>query len=107
MLLKKNRLTRKSSPKSHGGKRFGGVYATILITKDAEKTFSFVVPAKMIKRATTRNLLKRRARGIIKKYINKIKNNKYVFIFKNKSDKLTFEKLEEEIISLLKQTKSL
>ena len=70
-------------------------------TSDPSK-FSFVVPSGVSKKAVVRNLLKRRARHIIRKQLDKIKDG-YIgaFFFKKGANTLKFDKLESEINSSL------
>ena len=66
--------------------------------------FSFVVSIRVNKKATTRNLLKRRSRHIIRKHSQKIKDGyAYVIIFKVASVSVPFQELETETISLFKK----
>ncbi len=68
--------------------------------------YSFVVSAKVSKLATTRNLLKRRARYIIRKNSLRIRNPvACVFFFKLGAISLSFIALEEEIIALMSRAK--
>lgn len=65
-------------------------------------SFSFVISGKIAKKATERNLFKRRGRHIIRKLKNKI-NNGFVgaFFAKSGSTKVSFSEIEKEIESLL------
>jgi ribonuclease P protein component len=72
----------------------------------AKSAFTVVVSGKTVKTAVARNLLKRRVRYIIQKYLSSIAEG-YFFMFNFKKDfsKLKFSDLEEKTMSLLKQTR--
>ena len=66
--------------------------------------FSFVISKKIAKHAVTRNLLKRRGRHILKNSIHNIKQpGSGIFFFKKGSNTLSFDALQEEMLSLLTQ----
>ena len=76
--------------------------------KENNPKFSFVVSKAVDKKAVNRNLLKRRGYSIARKHIKKIKNNCFfIFFFKKGAVKLSFKDLEEEIVYLLKKSKTL
>lgn len=80
------------------------------LNKDAASNshYSFVVPAKVAKLAVRRNLLKRRARYVIRKLASKIKKSFLcVFFFKLGADKINFLDLEREIVDTLSKAKIL
>ena len=64
--------------------------------------FSFIVPNQEIKKATDRNLLKRRMRDIIKRHIFKTdKNLCYVFYMNKNALRTKFSSLEKNVISAI------
>lgn len=64
----------------------------------------FIVPASVSKKSTGRNLLKRRARAIVKKIIPQIKKGFFIsFFFKKGVSGLNFCDLEKIIIEALKK----
>ncbi len=66
--------------------------------------FAFVVPAKVVKGAVSRNKIKRRSRAIIFKNLARIKKGYLALIFFNKiSRKIKFSELEKEITELLRK----
>ncbi len=67
-------------------------------------SFSFVVSSKVAKRATVRNLLKRRAKYIVRKMIGTLKEGYICLFFFNKGVLgLDFKGLESEILFVLKK----
>jgi len=108
MLPKKQRMnTRLFKEIFKRGKNYhsGFLGAKIFILKKGEKErFAFVVSKKIDKKASTRNLLKRRGYAIIKEFLPKIKTPVMViFILKKGSEKLSFEEYKEEIEFILKK----
>ena len=70
--------------------------------------FSFVVSKKIAKHAATRNLLKRRGRHILKNSVRDMKQPASgIFFFKKGSNTLSFDVLQEEMLSLLTQAADL
>lgn len=64
--------------------------------------FAFIVSSKNIKKAVGRNLLKRRAREIIRKNLDKIrKGHNISFTFSAKAKNLDYNLLEKEIAKVL------
>lgn len=71
-----------------------------------QSRFAFVVPAKAVKTAVERNLLKRRSRHVIYKHLGEIKNGFLcVFFLKKEMANLKFPLFENEFIMLLNQAK--
>lgn len=103
MLPKNFRLARRDdisrALKANGLKN---VYFSLKILKNnlAKSRFGFIVPKHAIKKTTSRNLIKRRAREIVRKNIGKIKKGYDVlFIFSGRSAGAPSKILEEEIFS--------
>jgi len=68
--------------------------------------FAFVVSGKKVKRAVDRNLIKRRARAIIRKHLTEIKPGFEAMIFLDDSFRtLAFTAAEEKLVSLLGRAK--
>ena len=91
--------------KAGKGANSGSLSAKYL-KKDGQKSrFSFVISGKVEKTAVIRNLFKRRGRSIIKKHIGEIKDGYWVAFFAKKgAEKLSFAKLEAEILEILSKT---
>ena len=67
-----------------------------------EDKFTFVVSSSVEKTAVGRNLLKRRARAIVAKFLSKLKGGHIVmFIFKKPAVEATFTEVEKEILIVL------
>jgi len=101
MLPKKHRINRKLFKEvAKKGKSFSYPYFSVKIAPNGENQsrFTFVVSSKVAKRAVDRNKIKRRARNIVAKNLNKIKNpiNAIIF-FKKGVEKLTFAELQKQI----------
>ena len=79
----------------------------VVLRKDSLKSaFSFVVPAKIVKKAVLRNFLKRRGRYVVRKHLSKIKEGYFcAFFFKKEISKLPFLVFEQEILDSLKKAK--
>jgi len=112
VLPKNNKIKRKDFPKriSHRNTYHSPHLTLIVFTKNKNSTsntqVSFVVSKKISKKATKRNLLKRRGYSAIKKVKSKIIPNFIcVFYFKNKPIELNYSELEKEISTLLKKAK--
>jgi len=74
------------------------------ISKTPEKRFTIVISKNIIKKATNRNLLRRRVYSIIQKNLTSVKNGVFgIFLAKKGVEKLKFIELKEEIIGLLKK----
>jgi len=72
----------------------------------SQSRFGFVISAKVSKKATERNLLKRRMREIVRGSIKSIAGGyNFVFIARKSSLDLNFNELKEEIIRLLGKIK--
>jgi len=104
MLPSKRRLSREDDIRAlFGGRGARSEYASLKFRKNSrqESRFSFVVPSKNIKKATLRNLLKRRARAIVWKNLLKIREGyDILFLFSAKAGALDYNLLEGEILSL-------
>ena len=68
--------------------------------------FSFVVPAKIVKTSAKRHLIKRKMTAVVEKKLKEVKNGFSVLFFLIKGT-ITYEELEEEILSLLLKSKVL
>jgi len=72
--------------------------------KEPKKRFAIVISKNTIKKATDRNLLRRRCYSIIRKNLTRIKNGVFgIFLAKKGEDKLNFVEIEKEINTLLKK----
>ena len=72
--------------------------------KEPEKRFAIVISKNTIKKATDRNLLRRRCYSIIQKNLTRIKNGVLgIFLAKKGVEKLKFIEMEKEIVGLLKK----
>jgi ribonuclease P protein component len=68
------------------------------------KRFAIVAPKSVIKKATGRNLLRRRGYSIIQKNLAGVKNGVLgIFLVKKGVEKLKFIEMEKEIVGLLKK----
>lgn len=111
MLARRNRATRtqiEEARKKGTSYHTPACRARVLHKPRNAKTsqFAFVVGGKTAKRATARNLLKRRARHIIGKHLDRIIGNPtVVFYFTKDAADMEFRELEEHIISLLKKAR--
>lgn len=111
MLPKERRIEKRLFPKlMKEGANFFYPYFSIKVTPLGSPTlpskFSFVVSSKVISGAVGRNLLKRRARAIIRKHLNSVKlGYAIVFFFKKPVNTLKFSQLEEEVIKSLTKSK--
>ncbi len=108
MLSRPYRLSKKDGIarviKSRGAKN---PYLTLKFLKNGlgRCRFGFVVSSKLVKKAVYRNLIKRRAREIIKKNIGRIKTGyDIVFIFSGGLEGVGYEILERELLSLLTES---
>lgn len=78
----------------------------IIKTADIKSKFAVSVPKKEIKTAVQRNLLKRRALSILRKIASKT-NPQFnsVFFLKKGALDLSYSKLEDELVYLLKKAR--
>lgn len=73
--------------------------------KDAKSKFAFVIPKKIVKNATDRNLTKRRCFSVLRENKENIKKGFVaIFFLKKGAEKLNFEELQNQIIFLLKKS---
>ena len=80
-------------------------YLSIYYTKSEKNMYGITVPKKVGK-ANIRNKLKRRMKNIIINNEKNIQNNlNYVIIIKEAAKELTYKKLEQELINLIKKVK--
>ena len=111
MLSRKFKIERKDFPKDlRVGRGFYSPHLSLFVFKspgDKPSRFSFVVSAKISKKATTRNLLRRRGYDVIKGLPLVGPASLCVFYFKKGSDKISFSETKKEIISLLEKSKIL
>lgn len=71
-----------------------------------QKKFSCVISKKIVKKSTTRNLIKRRVYNILRNNLKKIKNGIWIIIFVKKDiSKLPYHLVEKEIINFFKKEK--
>ena len=71
----------------------------------AQNRFGFVVSRRVSKQATERNLLKRRAREIVRKKLRILKpGHDVIFIFNESAPKLAWRGLEDEFVKILKSS---
>lgn len=78
------------------------VYLKYVKKNNNKSLFSFVISSKISKKATERNLFKRRCRHIIKKTEDKVLNGFICAFFAKKGvTKITFSQLEKEILALI------
>ena len=109
MLLKKNRILRSLFPKVlTKGKTFSSsnMYMRVAYLNERlrESRFSFVVSKKVVKKAVSRNKLRRIGYNVVQKKITNIhKGFLVVFFFKKNILKLSKRSIEQEIIFLLKK----
>ena len=66
---------------------------------------SFVVAKNVAKKATTRNLIKRRGYSILRSIKNEIKGGVYLFFIQPKSAGVGFSDFKKEIIDLIKKAR--
>ena len=107
MLAKKYRLSSRKEielilRRGHGAK---GAYFNLRFLKTAgpEKKVGFIVSGREVKRAVQRNLLKRRAREILRKNIKNLKEGFcLIFLFYKGAAELSYRELETEIVKSLK-----
>ena len=107
MLPKKRRITKELIEKTiYQGRSFQTEYLTLkILTSNSSNLFGFVVSKKVSKKSVDRNLLKRRGRYIIRKYLSSLNQGILcVFIFKQNSTKLSFENLEKEFYLLFQKS---
>jgi len=110
MLLKVNRLTRKNDFgavfKKGKGFKEGFLILRFVSNKIKNCRFGIIVSRKISKRATVRNKIKRRIRGIIKPKIPKIKTGADIVFFALPGlETKDFWEIEETINKLLKKAK--
>jgi ribonuclease P protein component len=67
--------------------------------------FGFIVPKKVMKRVTDRNLVKRRLKAILARALPNISNVDVLFFPKPGSIKLKFADLESEVLGALKKAR--
>jgi len=109
MLAKIFRLSKQSDFKnvfSNGRKVFGKVF-NIRFLPNLEKSsrISVIVSNKISKKATARNLIKRRVREIIRKILPKLKQNYDIIItVLSPASSLDFHQLESEVVSGFKKS---
>jgi len=86
----------------NNGKTYNFTYFSVKILEspiEDQSKFAFVVPKKVIKKAVSRVLLRRRSFNIIKKIYKNIPTSFFfIFFFKKGVERLNFPDLEKEII---------
>lgn len=78
----------------------------VLAERAGQSRFGFVVSAKVATRASSRNLLKRRARSVIQKWSDQraLKEGFWaVFIFKKEAEGVKMDELEREMVEALRK----
>jgi ribonuclease P protein component len=92
---------------SAGGKAYHSPHLTVKVAQrkgTLPSACSFVISHKVAKEATKRNLMKRRARGIMRGLLPNLKSGiAMVFFFRRGSAGLPFSHLEDEMRSLIEQ----
>jgi len=107
-LPKKNRFQRKFL-KNQSGKIFSSSkHFSFKQKENANKTpkFSVIVSSKIINKANKRNLIKRRIKEVIRKFIKENTTPSGFFYVKGGAGKLSFKEIEKEVLFLLKKAKS-
>lgn len=111
MLSKKNKIDKHLFKEVfEQGKKYNSNFFSIRIFPIEEKNtrFSFVVPVRVSKKAVVRNKMKRRGRYIVSKVIYSIKEGfALIVFFKKESEKVDFDVLEKDLLSILRKTKVL
>jgi ribonuclease P protein component len=116
MLKKENRVHKKKEFDQFFGVNFKkkrGINASsqnlilkILFSNDKKSKFGFIVSNQVDKRATARNLLKRRLREIVRLNLDKFKLPvDAIILAKVGSKKLEYAILEKELVSLFKKVR--
>jgi len=82
--------------------------ASLIIKKkpkfsNVKKSLLIVVNTKVSKKATVRNLLKRRIRAIMRPFLKNDNQNNYVIIVKPEAVKLSYQDLKKEILEKLEK----
>ena len=83
------------------------LYIKFITLSGEEKRYSFVVSKKISKKAVIRNLIKRRARHVIKNNLTSIKTGYAIVFFFNKKEVvgLSFNQIEQDILKVLKKAR--
>lgn len=82
----------------------GCLHLRVSKNNSGENQIIFVIPGKAIKKAVSRNKIRRRAREILRKKKGDIKTgNNLAFIFKKGAEGRSYKELEEEISQVLKE----
>lgn len=108
MLSKKRRVSTALFPKAiKTGRQISFGHFSFKWSKDPgakESRFSFVVSSGVSKKATKRNLIKRRGYSIIKKYDKTLTKAPIIGIFfaRKGTEGMSYETMEKEIVHLLK-----
>ncbi|NMC51376.1 ribonuclease P protein component [Candidatus Kuenenbacteria bacterium] len=105
MLAKNNRLRLKKEYDQvfKKGQRYSSPFFNLVIHHlvDSKNRFGIIISTNISKKATVRNLLKRRIRAIIKKHLSEFKDGfDIVIIAKISSVLLSYSELEQELVSL-------
>jgi len=105
MLPKKRRITKEAEwKKLHKfGKRTHAPEMVMSYLKTNQiSRFGFIVGAKVSKKASIRNLVKRRLRSVVEKNIANIsKNYDIIFIAKKPIAQLSYQEIEKKVLYLL------
>ncbi len=105
MLPKKQRVSRKLFELAYRTSRtFSSPVFVLKISSAQENRFAFSVSAKICPKAVDRNKLRRRGYAAAANLYSQIKTPAiYLFIIKKGADKLSFQKLQEEIKNILQK----
>ncbi|MEK9168118.1 MAG: ribonuclease P protein component [Patescibacteria group bacterium] len=106
MLASSKRISKSEFPKDfRKGKTYSAPHASLFLARqesDKATKYVFVTSAKVSKKATKRNTLRRRGYHAIKKINANIPNGYFcVFLFKKGSTTLSYKDIEKEIKELL------
>ncbi|MBU3925579.1 ribonuclease P protein component [Patescibacteria group bacterium] len=111
MLSRKHRINKSLFKEIlKNGKNYNSDFFSLKIIHNFKNgpCFAFVVSKKTAKKAVARNKLKRRARYIVKKYLNSFKKNTAnIIFFKKGSETMEFSELEKNMLELFKKTRIL
>ena len=99
-----NRLTGAEMRSTRPARRVGGALFSVSASSGGTKArFGIVVSKKVATRAVDRNLIKRRSRNVLQKYMQTVPPGAYIFIAKRASSKATFSELERDIAALVRR----
>ncbi len=107
-MIQKNRRLKKESIARilRQGRNFRGQSISLRYIVDSGQfsSFAFIIPAKIAKKAVSRNKIRRMGRAIVFHLLPRMKEGYLALIFFEKgSAKMKFSELEQEIIKLLQK----